>query len=150
MRPKYAISAVAEMNKEYFKMKKFADFILGIWGLFIITFITIRLMTDYQSLATIENLRAFLLPILLIFALIPFLYSVTIFMVYDSIYNRLDIALSRRDKGLLKTSKRKIFFTMGLNLQKLNRFSKKFSSMLWGLKNEAELTDILEEFDKDQ
>ncbi len=143
-----SISVVAEMKEGYAPVKKIVDFILSLWGIFLVIFTTIRALTDYRNLITLDNLQAFLLPIFLTLALLPFLYSIAVFMAYEHIYTRLNISLGKRDKELLGIAKRKIFSAFGFNLRKLNRFSKENTTKLWGLRSEEELENILEKFER--
>jgi len=53
---------------------KIFSFILAVYGLFLIVFTFVKIFNDPQSFTTLDNLRAFALPVLLTLAYIPFLY----------------------------------------------------------------------------
>lgn len=143
-----AMSAVAEMKEGYAPVKKLVDFILGAWGIFLVVFALSSVLNDYQNLLTTDNLRTFLLPLYLTLAFLPFLYSFAIFMAYENIFVRLNISIGKRDEELLRIAKRKMFYTFGFNLGKLNKFSKENTVKLWSLKNEEELREIIDQSEK--
>ncbi len=143
-----AMSAVAEMKEGYAPVKKLVDFILGAWGIFLVVFTLSSVLNDYQNLLTMDNLRTFLLPLYLTLAFLPFLYSFAIFMAYENIFVRLNISIGKRDEELLRIAKRKMFCAFGFNLGKLNKFSKENTVKLWSLKNEEELREIIDQFEK--
>lgn len=141
-----AMNIYAGMKKEYESIKKLTNFILSIWGIFLMVFVLLSAFSGYQDLLTVDNLRAFLLPLFLTFAFLPFLYGSAVFMAYESIFVRLNVSVGKRDRKLLGITKRKIFNTFGINLRKLNRFSKESIGKLWGLRSESELREIIERF----
>lgn len=141
-----AMNTYAGMKKEYEAVKKITNFALGIWGIFLLVFILVSVFGDYQNLLTIDNIRVFLLPLLLTFAFLPFLYGFAVFMAYESLFVRLNFSIGKRDKRLLRVAKRKIINAFGINLGQLNRFSKENISKLLGLRSEDELREIIKGF----
>ena len=145
-----AMNSYAGMKKGYETVKKITNFVLGFWGIFLLAFVLVSVFGDYQNLLIVDNLRAFLLPLFLTFAFLPFLYGFAVFMTYESLFVRLNVSVGERDKKLLGVTKRKMFSTFGVNLRELNRFSKENISKLWGLRNESELREIIERFKDEQ
>ncbi len=142
-----AMSAVAEMKKEYLLVKKVIDFILSAFGIFLIFFALVKIFEDYQIFATSKNLHAFILPPLLTLAYIPFLYFFALVMVYENLFVRLDIFL-KNDQKLTKFTKRKIFALCHINLGKLNRFSKENAQPLMRLRSRDDILNMIENFEK--
>lgn len=140
-----AMSAVAEMKKEYLPVKKAIDFILSAFGIFLITYALAKILGDYQSFATSENLRAFILPPLLTFAYIPFLYLFALVIAYENLFVRIDIFV-KDNKALAKFAKRKIICLCHLNLRKLNRFSRESTQELLKISSEEDVANMIESF----
>ncbi len=140
------MNAVAESKDEYMPIKKLTDFIMVTWGIFIAVFAIASALGDYHSLLTADNLRTFLLPLFLTLAFLPFLYGFAVFMAYENIFVRLNISVGKRDENLARKAKRKIFRAFGLNLGRLNKFSKENMGKLWSLQNEAKLTEMINKF----
>jgi len=136
-----AISAYAEIKKEYLPVKKMVDYIMFIFGLFLITYALVKILGDYQSFTTSENMRAFILPPLLTIAYIPFLYLFVLMMVYENLFLRIDIFM-KDNKALTKFAKRKIIRLCHLDLRKLNRFSRDSSQELIKISNKEDVRKL--------
>lgn len=137
-----AMGAVAETEQEFMIVKKITDFILSAFGVSLIVVGLIKVLGDYQAFATSENLRAFILPPLLTFAYIPFLYLFALLMAYESLFVRMEIIL-KVDQRLGKSAKQKIFALCHFNLVKLNSFSKEFILEIVNLSDENNLLNII-------
>lgn len=140
-----AMGAVAEIKKEYLQVKKIIDFVLSAIGIFLIIFAIFQIVNDYQSFVSLNNLRSFVLPPLLSFALIPFLYIFALIMAYETLFVRLDIFI-KNDKSLAKFAKIKIFKLCFLNLKKLNKFAKESSTDLLNLKDRNDIVSLVQKF----
>lgn len=142
-----ATGAVAEMKEEDISVKKVIDSILAILAVFLTIFALISILRDYQSFATIDNLRAFILPPLLTLAYIPFLYLVALYMAYENLFVRLDI-FWEKDKELVKFAKRRILILCLINLGKLHRFTKGNTQELMRLDNKNDILSMIRSFDR--
>jgi len=67
-------AAITESKKEYLLANKTANVIIGVFGFAVVVFFFINLISDFQNFWVLDNLRAFLLPIMLVITFIPFLY----------------------------------------------------------------------------
>jgi hypothetical protein len=141
-----AMSAYAEIKKEYLPVKKFTNFLLSVWGIFLVIYITIKVLKDYQNLLASDNLLAFLLPLLLTFILLPFLYGSAVYMVYENLFTKIDFLIGRKNRQLAKLAKHKIFMVFTLNLQRLARFSRNSGGQLLRIANEKDLTRLIKQF----
>jgi len=139
------MSIVAGTKKEYMTVKKLMDFILGIFGIYLIVFALSNIIAGFQAFATINNLRTFLLPLFLTIAFLPLIYFLLLYMAYDSIFVRLRGGSSKNGR-LIKFTKLRIFQTCFVNLKKLNRFLNKYATRLMGISNEKDVTDIIQQF----
>jgi len=141
-----AMSAYAGTKKEYLPAKKFVDFLLSAWGVFLAIYVIARIFGSYQTLLMTDNLLAFLLPILLTSAIVPFLYGFAVYMAYESLFNRIDFLIGKNNKQLASFGKRKILKTFMLNLKKLNKFSKNSGVQLLKINNEEDLIVLIRQF----
>ena len=140
-----AMSAVAEIKKEYMPAKKVIDSILAIFGISLIIFVLFNIIGDYQGFATADNLRAFLLPPLLTLAYIPFLYFLALFMAYENLFIHLDIFL-KKNKTLAKFAKRRILYLCLVDLGKLNKFAKQNGQELMRLNDKNDVLNLIQQF----
>jgi len=141
-----AMSAYAGTKKEYLPAKKFVDFLLSAWGVFLAIYVIARIFGSYQTLLMTDNLLAFLLPILLTSAIVPFLYGFAVYMAYESLFNRIDFLIGKNNKQLANFGKRKILKAFMLNLKKLNKFSKNSGVQLLKINKEEDLIVLIRQF----
>lgn len=130
------LSAYTEVyKKEYYQVKKVVDTIFSLIGLLILIFAFYKIITDFKSLANTANLTSFLLPPILTFLFIPFIYLFALLMSYETFFVRLDFLI--KNKHVLKYTKWKIFASFHFRLRKLNKFSKEYYQL-----NEESNNDI--------
>lgn len=139
------ISAFAETKKEYLPVKKLFDFILSLIGIFFIVFALGKVFGDFQNLATSNNLKTFILPSLLTFAFIPFVYFFALIMSYETLFVRLGI-FNKNNPKLIKFTKRKIVRHCHLNLSKLNRFAKESTQDLIKISSQDDVLGIVKKY----
>jgi len=144
-----AMSAYAETKKEYLSFKKMCDLILLIFGIFLIFYVLAKVLGDYRSFATSENMRAFVLSPLLTFAYVPFLYLFALMMAYENLFLRIGFFV-KDNKALAKVTKRKIILLCHLNLRKLNRFSRNSMQELINIGNEEDVNKLVGAFRTDR
>lgn len=143
----FAMGSVTELKKEYLQVKKMIDFILSTIGIFLIIFAICQIANDYQSFVSLNNLRSFMLPPLLSFAFVPFLYIFALIMSYETLFVRLDFFL-KNDKSLAKFAKTEIFHLCLFNLKRLNKFVRESSSDLLNLKDKNDIINMVSKFAK--
>lgn len=135
------MSAVAESNKKYLPVKRAVDFAVSVFGMYLIGFAIVSIVRDYRGFASIDNLRSFLLPLLLTAAFVPFLYMSAVYASYETLSMRLFI-VSRDNRPLARYAKRKTFGLCFLNLRRLNRFMKE-EDVAIGLMNLKDRDDVV-------
>jgi hypothetical protein len=138
-----AVGAVAELKKEDFPAKKMSDSVLSFFGIFLILFTLIRLLSDFQGFANVDNLRSFLLPVLLTLAFMPFLYLFALLMAYELLFVRLGIFL-KENKALANFAQKRIFMLCLLDLGKVNRFAKESTMDLLSLKDKDDVMRMIQ------
>ncbi|MFC1522060.1 hypothetical protein ACFL6Y_06585 [Elusimicrobiota bacterium] len=140
-----AMSAYVEKKGEYASVKKLVDFALVVFGVAFLSFSCVKIGKNYGDFMTSDNLRAFVLPPLLTFTYVPFLYLTALFMTYESLFLRIDIFL-KNDRVLAKFLKQRIFILTHIDLEKLNRFSREYTTSLVHLNNKDDMINLLCEF----
>lgn len=139
------ISSVSGLIKEGEILKKVSNFILSTVGVLIIFYALNRIITTPNSFFSLETLTSFLLPPLLTFGFIPFLYCLAILAGYEQIFVRLNSFL-KEDKKLKNFTKKTIFFSCGFNLNNLNKFSREFMFRLVRVTNKNEILNLINDF----
>ncbi len=117
------LNAFAESKPEYKKVSRLLNFILGVFGLYLLAFSVKEIVLDFQNFASIKNLRDFFLPPLFSVALMPFVYIMALFMQYEMFFIRIDFA--NKNPDIAKYAKRKVLAACHINLYKVNKVSKK-------------------------
>lgn len=117
------VTAYAELDEKNKQVVKITNTILSIYGLSVIIFSIIKLTQDFDSFATIQNLKSFLLTPIFTILYIPFIYFIGVFMVYQFFYVRIKLNL-RNDKKLSRIMRFRIFMKCRLSLRKIKLVSK--------------------------
>jgi hypothetical protein len=117
------LNVFVESKPEYKQVSKLLNFILGVFGLYLIAFTFKEIVLDFQNFASLKNLRDFFLPIFLSISLLPFIYALALFMQYEIFFIRIDLA--NKNPDVAKYAKRKVLAACHVNLPKLKRVSKR-------------------------
>ena len=118
------LSAFTEVKKDYSQVKKVVNWILSLFGIIIIIFSVYKISTEFKSFASINNLTTFLLPPILTFLFVPFIYFFALLMSYEIFFVRLNFFI--KDKSTRRYTKWKIFTSFHFRLRQLNKFSKEY------------------------
>jgi hypothetical protein len=114
---------VASTKPEYSRVESFLEKVVGLFGIGFIVYTFYNVFVDFSGFASLENLRAFLLPLILTIAFLPFIYILALYVVYEMIFMRLSHLI--KDSSLARYAKWKTIFAFHLNLQALNKWLKK-------------------------
>jgi hypothetical protein len=139
------IVALTEVRREYASAGKMAQYVLGTAGAVIIAWIVFRVINDYQSLINPGTARAYALPLLLALPFLPFVYALTVYAAYDSLFSRLDFLL-RDNKQLARFAKRQILRVCLADLPRLRRFTKKTAKDLAWAEDKAAILTVIQRF----
>ena len=114
------MSVVAENKEEYKIVHKVVNVILSTIGFIFVIFSFSKAFTDLNIFLTSVTFQKLVLPPILTFFLIPFIYLIALFMLYETIF----IFLSFKEyyKNNLKHIKINLIVTCNLNLNKLKKF----------------------------
>ena len=141
-----ALLAVSETKKEYKLVKRLLQFVLAVYGIFLIIFAFVHIVGDFKDFATVYNLKDFLLTPLLTLSFLPFIYLLALYATYEALFTPVDIFLRDQKKELRRFTKRQILHICLFNVKKLNRFSKEYTTHLMGVENKAEVIRLTRQF----
>ncbi len=117
------LHTVTNTDTKYEKIGKVFHWMLVIMGFVVIGFSFAAFIQSFTVGEAHEMLKNLLLPVFLTIGLLPFIYMLGLLFVYENVFHRITWSNKQVDKRLLRFARRKIFFTFGLNLFKLTRWS---------------------------
>ncbi len=117
--------AVAESKEEYRPAKKTLNIIISAFGTFVIIYAIYMLINDFSNFISLENLRSFIVPIVLTLSFLPFIYFAALSINYETLFTRLSFIT--KEKHVYKYAKARFISTFGINLKKLNKWSKEMN-----------------------
>jgi len=136
------LSTIAGIKSDHKAAKKFIDFTLSIFGIYLLYYAFVNIIKDFHNFTALNNIFAFLLPLALTFAFMPFLYFFALLATYESFYMRLGFSIKNREK-LSKSAKIKIFNIYRFNLRKLNKMSNEIIIESLSVDNETDILGIV-------
>lgn len=141
-----ALLAYSGSKKEYNPIKNVLQFLLALYGIFLIIFAIVQVIGDFKDFATLYNLKDFLLAPLLTVSYLPFVYFLALYGTYDALFTRVDIFLRDQNTELRRFTKRQILHACLFNLKKLNRFSTNCTTQLMSIKNKSDIVSLTRQF----
>lgn len=136
------MSVVAGSKKEYLPVKRVIDFALAVYGIILIIWAFINIVSDFQSFASLDNLRTFALLPLFSVAFMPLMYFLVLLMAYEEIFVLLDLRL-KRDPALARYAKWKILASCHVNIGKLIRVATDSRQDLMRVKDREGVISVL-------
>jgi len=121
------VSAYSKAHKEYREVKKFTEWVFSFVGLIILIFALYKIMKDFNGFANITNLSNFLLPPILTFLFIPFMYLLALIITYEVFFVRMKFFI--KNKNDFKSAKWKVLISFHFRLRELNKFAKEYFSL---------------------
>lgn len=136
--------AVTTFDARYRKAKTSLEVVFAIVALTLLGFVTVQLVDRWSALDTAELLHAFLLPIWLTFAVLPFIYAFGLVMAYEVAFMLLWFAAGQRPPP----ARAKVALLLGLNVRvdRVRRFATPWSDRLAGAKTLREAHGIVSEY----
>lgn len=117
---------ISEAKKEYEQARKLLNLINSTVGLYLLIHVFYMVITDFSNFAKYENLQTFIIPILLSILFLPFVYFMTLFINYETLFIRLSFVT--KEKTILSYAKKMFIITFGISLKKLNKWSKEMNN----------------------
>ena len=138
-------STYIENKPEYSKTKPFYNFLQFVFGISVLSNSIWGFIIHYKNIGLFDTIKSFILTPLLGIAFIPFIYIFAVLVVYDSIKTRLKMG-REKPKGCINYCIRKIFFSLRINLPKLNDFLSKNAANLMKIKDKEEIKQVLNNY----
>lgn len=139
------LSAVAGLKTEHKPVQKIIDFILSVYGVFIISVTIFQAIINFNEFATSGNLISFLLPMVLTFLFIPFIYLFGVYALYDDCSVWIEMFF-KDNRYLAFHAKWKSFFLCLFNLDKAKEFSKVAFRELSTSSTKKDIDDLVKSF----
>ena len=117
-----ALEIFAGTRAEYRQVNKFLKFVLVLVGFFLLTFSIRYIVFNMQNFLTFENLRSFLLPLILSIILVPYIYIMALVMQYEILFVRINIA--NDNSKFARHAKMKVLTHCHINLSKLTKVAR--------------------------
>jgi hypothetical protein len=138
-------NAFAETQPQYALAAKVTGRFLTLVGLTALAFSLNYVVRNFHKLATVEQGKEFGLPLLLTACFVPFLYTVALFTVYQSMLHMVHFGL-RGDESLYRFARRSILRACGVKLGRAQLFDERFRGDLWGATTETEVKNVINDF----
>lgn len=114
----------SKSKDEHAQVEKLLGWVVAIIGLAYLGVSIWKTVENFQSLATLDTLREFLMPIFLSILFLPFLFGLGLYMVYESTFVSMGIWME--DKKLLRFAKRRALLSCRSDFDYLKRWSRHF------------------------
>lgn len=114
------LQVVAQANPDHAIVDRFLGRMLVLIGMCFFAYSGFQTIKHWSEFATAQTVREFLIPILLTLLFLPFLYLLSVYMVYENVFGGLAWAI--KDKDLLRFAKRKALLRFRFNLDLLKRW----------------------------
>lgn len=115
------LQAYSDTDTKYSQVSKLLKTVSSLTGLVILGYVTYKTFYQGGELISIGNFKSLILPIILTALFIPFVYLLSVFMIYEETFVNLKIFI--KDDKLRKHLKRQTLKIAKLNLDKLSNIS---------------------------
>lgn len=129
------VSAFTENDATKTRENKLSQIVLTFYGLAALVFSVIKIITNFDEFATIDNLKSLLLSPIFTILIIPFMYLLGLYMVYENLFMRIKHIL-RDQKKLSQFIARQILWKCNFSLKKVKIMSKELKIALMNNKTE--------------
>jgi hypothetical protein len=138
------VQAVADSDPKYGAVRKFTVTCLTLIGLAGLSFSLVYLAHHADRVVTVEKTKAFMLPLVLTLAFLPFLVLTRFVILYQTILVMTRAGID--DPKVCRFARRVIVRTCRMNLGKVQLFDSQFRGQLWGVSTRQEVVDAIAEF----
>lgn len=137
----YLLLVVSKTKKEFAIVTNLLTKLFGFIGLSLIVFAIYKIVTDYGSLFTINNLFIFLIPPVLTLLYLPVIYVIALVGRYEWLFKSIE-TLTRNHKRLSKYTKWRLFRKCLFNIDKLNKFYPTVARNLYQARSKKDIDKI--------
>ncbi|MCO7641234.1 hypothetical protein NJI34_31165 [Pseudomonas sp. S 311-6] len=114
--------AVAQSDDKYVPAHKFLNGVLIVMGLGFLVFESYKVLTSFDTIAHLDTLRDFILPVIYNIAFIPLLWAMSIYVAYESVFVRLRFVI--KYQTLHSYARRKLITGFRTDIGALNAWFK--------------------------
>lgn len=114
------VGEVSKTNPKYKSVEKLMTTLQVILGMYILTSVIYKIISDLKNFWAFNTLKSFLLPPILTVLFLPFIYFIVLYLKYELLFVRLNIG-EKKSTELKNYAKKKIFRYCCLNLNRVNR-----------------------------
>jgi hypothetical protein len=139
------IEALTEYMPEFAPMRNPLAWVLTLIGVLSLSFSIAYIAGHFHKVATIGKVEQFFLPVALTTCFVPFLYFIRMFIAYQTTLQMTRFGLNDNAQ-LYRFARRLILRACGFSLGRAQSFEEKFRGRLWGVDDEAGVTDVIDEF----
>ena len=134
--------AVAIANPKYKQVKDLLFNLIGAIGLGLLAFLAYKLLTDLSSLMNIGALREFLLPAIYTTSILPYIFVLALYLVYNGIFRLMGYYAG--SDGNTYVNKLRILFAFNFNLGALRNWQRFVA--VQRVKNPVDIRDSIRKF----
>ncbi len=138
------VQALAESDPQHAIIRKPVAICLTVIGLSALVYSVVYLVVHTSDAMSVEKTKAFLLPVVLTVAFLPFLVVMRFVVVY-----RTTLGMTRAgidDPSLYAFARGRIVRACGLNIGKAQLFGSRFRGQLWGASAREDVDQCIESF----
>ena len=110
----------------------------------ILIYFIANVVSDYKNFVGLDTLRKFLLPPLLTFLFLPFIYFLLLFCTYEQLFVQMKIGC-KKSKKLKRYAKIKIFKHCLLSLKSVKKFSSVNRFKLMQIRNKEDVDNMIKD-----
>lgn len=141
------LNTYAEIKQPNSTVAKFLSGLQTVIGLLIVFFALTQAIESYDKLFAINNLRGFLLPILLSIFSAPFVYLMALYSAYDLLFTRLDMG-REKSSNLKRYAKIELFKYCKLNRLKVQKALNMNTYNIMSVENKQDVNDMINAYQK--
>lgn len=134
---------ITEFNPEHSDVASFIHIIQAIFGWFILVAAVVKAISDFQMLASTETLKQFFLPIVMTIAVLPFMYLISIYVIYDKLWVW---SRYKQPRELTWYMRRKILKYGLFSLSRVRRLSKIKPYQIWQVRSKADFDTLMNQY----
>lgn len=116
---------VASARPEFKRVKSLLTPIVALIGIGFLVYAIYNIIVDFRGFLSMQNLLTFFMPLILTILFLPFVYILGVYIIYDSIFVRLNKFNS--NPKLSNYAKWQTLFSFHFNLKALNKWLRKIS-----------------------
>lgn len=137
------LSAYAKSKEEYAAVAKFLGYIEAALGITVLALAAIKATDDFETLKSIDSIRRLLLPPVLSTLLVPFIFGLSVYSTYETLFVELRIN-PPEDPSVTQYAKRRLIAQLGLSPRRIRQFRRNHSGGLRRIRTRNDVDRLLD------